>query len=258
MFNINHGLISAMTFSAEWQLYTVLMCFIVLSIAVSYLLGSVNTAIVVSKVFYRDDIRRYGSGNAGMTNMLRTFGGKAALLTLVGDVMKVVLAIGFTGLLLGFHYAAGISYGDGYCYIAGLFAMLGHIFPIFYGFKGGKGVLATAAMALILAPIPFLILIAIFVAIVWFSRYVSLGSVSVAILFPVVVNGYCQLVFNMTPGIISLCTIIIAIIIVWAHRENLKRISDRTERKLSFGKSKKESIEEKKTEDTDEGSEDEK
>ena len=249
MFNLNQGLISALSFSAEWQIYLVLMIFVVLSIAVSYLLGSINTSIIISKVLYRDDIRKYGSGNAGMTNMLRTFGGKAAILVLVGDVLKVALAIAFTGFLLGFYYEAGISFGDGYCYIAGLFAMLGHIFPIYYGFKGGKGVLATAAMALILTPIPFLILLIIFVIIVAATRYVSLGSVTAAVLYPVVLNGYCNLVFGISPAIIALCTLIIAGVIVWAHRENLRRISERTERKLSFGKKNKEKIDDDKSEE---------
>ena len=108
--------------------------------------------------------------------------------------------------------------------------------------------LATATVALVLAPIPFLILFATFAAIVAASKYVSLGSVCAAILFPVVVNGYCSLIFGFTPGYISLSTILIAIIIVWCHRENLKRISTRTERKLSFKKKEKEVIE--KTEDS--------
>lgn len=222
--------------------------FLIITAICAYFLGGLNGAIIISKYIYRKDIRKYGSGNAGMTNMLRTFGGRAAVLTLLGDLLKTVLAIFITGVLLGFHYAGGISFGDGYCYIAGLFAMLGHIFPIYYGFKGGKGVLATATVALVLAPIPFLILFATFAAIVAASKYVSLGSVCAAILFPVVVNGYCSLIFGFTPGYISLSTILIAIIIVWCHRENLKRISTRTERKLSFKKKEKEVIE--KTEDS--------
>jgi glycerol-3-phosphate acyltransferase PlsY len=252
--NLNNGLITSINFTAEWQIYVCLVAFVLIGIVCAYLCGSINSAIIISKVLYRDDIRKYGSGNAGMTNMLRTFGGRAAVLTLLGDLLKTVLAIFITGVLLGFHYAGGISFGDGYCYIAGLFAMLGHIFPIYYGFKGGKGVLATATVALVLAPIPFLILFATFAAIVAASKYVSLGSVCAAILFPVVVNGYCSLLFGFTPGYISLSTILIAIIIVWCHRENLKRISTKTERKLSFKKKEKEVIA---TEDSSESTSDE-
>ena len=138
--------------------------------------------------------------------------------------------------MFGFRYMQGISISD-MCYVAGLFAVLGHVFPIYYKFKGGKGVLVTSTMALILTPIPFLILFAIFAAIVWTSKYVSLGSVSVAALYPVLLHGTFALVFETTmPGLTALSTIILACLIVWCHRENLQRISERTERKISFKK----------------------
>lgn len=216
------------------------ICFFLLSIVVSYLLGSVNSAIIISKVLYGDDIRKHGSGNAGMTNMLRTYGKGAAALTLLGDMMKTVLALLFTGVLFGFHYVGGMSHGFGYCYLAGLFAVLGHVFPIYYGFKGGKGVLVTATMALVLTPIPFVILLALFVAIVAMSKYVSLGSVSVAVLYPVVVRFQSNLLGLPLYWMTSLSCIILAIFIVWCHRENLKRIGNRTENKISFKKVKKE------------------
>ena len=169
--------------------------------------------------------------------MLRNYGKKGALLTLLGDVLKTAIAILFTGFLLGFNYIHGISLNDGYCYMAGLFVALGHVFPIYYQFKGGKGVLVSAVTILILAPVPALILISIFAIIVAFSKYVSLGSVSAGVLFPVVVSFYVKLLTGKTlPGILALCTILIAILIVWCHRENLKRISNRTENKLSFKK----------------------
>ena len=236
----NTGLLYEITFTEKWQLFATQIGFIILAIAVSYLLGSINSAIIVSKSLYKDDIRKHGSGNAGMTNMLRTYGLGAAGLTLLGDVLKTVIAVVFTAFLFGFRYNYGISLNDGYCYMAGLFAVLGHVFPIYYGFKGGKGVLATAAMALVLTPIPFLILITIFVIIVAISKYVSLGSVTVAILYPVVVNFYIKYIFSSNPpGIMMLCLIILAIFIVWCHRENLSRISNRTERKISIGGKKK-------------------
>ncbi len=254
MFNLNYGLLYYLTnnvFTAEWQYYVSYIAFILIGIASAYLLGSVNTAIVISKLVYRDDIRRYGSGNAGLTNMLRTFGKRAAAMTLLGDMLKTALAIFITGLLLGFNYTSGMSLNDGYCYMAGLFAVLGHVYPVYYGFKGGKGVLVTSTMALILTPIPFLVLLAVFILVVYFSKYVSLGSVIVAVLYPIIVNGYINIFLTgKTPGIISLCTILLAIFIVWLHRENLARISNRTERKISFKKKDKELTEsEKETED---------
>ena len=202
---------------------------------VGYLLGSINSAVLISTTLYKDDIRKHGSGNAGLTNVLRTYGKKAALLTLVGDMLKAVLSIGLAGLFFGFQYFGGISLSQ-ICYVAGLCAVLGHIFPVYYGFRGGKGVLTTATMALVLAPIPFAILFVLFVIIVLASRYVSLGSVCVAVLYPVLVNGYLSFLALPHPGLISLTTVFIAIMVVWCHRENLKRISDRTERKLSFKK----------------------
>ncbi len=248
MFNLNLGLLHYLTnnfFSETWQYYITYIAFILVSMAAAYLLGSINTAIVISKLVYRDDIRRYGSGNAGLTNMLRTFGKRAAGLTLFGDMFKTALAIFIAGLLLGFGYNSGISLNDGYCYIAGLFAVVGHVFPVYYGFKGGKGVLVTSTMALILTPIPFAFLLIVFIAVVGVSKYVSLGSVTVAVLYPVVVTGYISLWFNArTPGIISLCTVLLAIFIVWCHRENLARISNKTERKISFKKKDKELTEE--------------
>jgi glycerol-3-phosphate acyltransferase PlsY len=217
----------------------------ILCFMIAYLLGSLNAAIIVSRLVYRDDIRKYGSGNAGMTNMLRTYGKGAAGLTLLIDVSKTLLAIFITGLVFGFKYAGGVSTGDGFLYVSGLFAVLGHVFPAYYKFKGGKGVLATSAMALLLSPLPFLILLLIFILIVAITKYVSLGSVTVAVLYPVILSGYFKFVFSnpeasMTvPGLASLSTIVLAILIVWCHRENLRRISDRTENKLSFKSKKK-------------------
>ena len=225
-------------------------------IVVSYLLGSINSAIIISKGLYRDDIRKHGSGNPGLTNMMRTFGKGAAGLTLLGDLGKTVISILFAGFLFGMNYVGGVSTGDGICYVAGLFTVIGHIAPVYYKFNGGKGVLATAVTVLMLAPIPFAILFALFVAVVAISGYVSLGSITCVSLLPVVLHGYFVVVFskvvNPLPGLAALSTIVIAILVVYCHRENIKRISDKTERKFSFKKApevKKEESEENESED---------
>jgi glycerol-3-phosphate acyltransferase PlsY len=171
-------------------------------------------------------------------------------MTLVGDMLKTALAVLVAAVLFGFHYQLGISVQQ-FCYVAGLFAVLGHVFPIYYKFKGGKGVLATSTMALILTPIPFAILLAVFIAIVWASKYVSLGSVCVATLYPVVLGGYVKVLGERTPGLMMLSAVLLAVFIVFCHKENLKRISERTERKISFGKGKKEKIEKNKSSDAD-------
>ena len=213
--------------------------FVAVSLIFAYLLGSINSAIIVSKTFYGDDIRKHGSGNAGLTNVLRTYGKKAALFTLLGDILKTVFAVCIPGFLLGFYYIGGVSTGNGYCYLAGLFAVLGHVFPLYYRFKGGKGVLTTATMALVLSPLPFLFLLLIFILLVATTKYVSLGSVTAVSLYPVLMHGYFAVVLGgQMHGLTALSLIIIAILIVWCHRGNLQRISNRTERKLSFGSKK--------------------
>ncbi len=232
MFNLNEGLLQSVFGGAVPFVHFALLFAVLMA---SYLLGSINSAILISKLVYRDDIRTHGSGNAGMTNMLRTYGAKAALLTLAGDLLKTVISVFIAGFVFGFNYIAGISI-QGYCYLAGLFAVIGHIFPIYYRFKGGKGVLVTSTMALMLTPIPFLILFALFVGIVALSKYVSLGSVCVAVLYPVLLQGYFSIVFDGSPmpAETAIASIALACIIVWCHRKNLERISKRTENKLSF------------------------
>lgn len=263
MFNLNEGLwyyiVNVANNGLSGGKYIALTIgFAIISIVAGYLLGSINSAIIVSKALYNDDIRNHGSGNAGLTNMLRTYGLKAAGLTLFGDIFKTFLAILIGSILGGFGYHGGISVGAYYCelplnYMAGFFAVIGHILPVYYGFKGGKGVLCTAAMALILTPVEFLLLLAVFAIMVCWSKYVSLGSVSVAILYPIAVSAHLKVIFNANGaqnGIMALITILLAIIIVYCHRENLKRISEGTERKISIGgKNKKNKDSENKKDD---------
>lgn len=250
MFSLNEGLWFYIVhhlklINSDFKYIALTSGFAAVAIIAGYLLGSINSAIIVSKTLYGDDIRNHGSGNAGLTNTLRTYGKKAALLTLAGDVMKTVIAVLIGGILGGFGYYGGISLG--HCdlplpYMAGFASIIGHILPIFYKFKGGKGVLCTAALALVLTPVEFLILIAIFIIVVAISKYVSLGSVIVACLYPVTVSLHIKIAFNGAKqnGVMALITVLIAIIVVYCHRENLKRISEKTERKLSFGNKKEE------------------
>ena len=230
------GLVSAI--SAQNDVLYFLFVFIVL--LASYLLGSLNTAIIVSKLLYGEGIRTKGSGNAGMTNMLRTYGKTGAILTLLGDLLKTVISVGLAGLVFGFQYVGGMSVNF-LTYAAGLLAVIGHIFPCYYRFKGGKGVLVTSTMGLILTPFLFLALFILFVIVVALWKYVSLGSVIVAVLYPVGIDFYFKGILHAQPsGPILLCSMVLAALIVWCHRENLKRIGNRTENKFSFGKKKNE------------------
>ena len=246
MFDLNQGLLALIPQGSLeiWQTIAITVASVIVAMGIGYLLGSVNSAIIVSRVLFGDDIRKHGSGNAGLTNMLRTYGKGAAGLTLLGDFLKTALSILIAGIIGGFGYMGGIATGFGngnpfpLVYLAGFCSVIGHIWPIFYRFKGGKGVLCTAVMALILTPIEFLILLALFVGVVFASKYVSLGSVSAAILYPVAVHSHFNMVFGQGSmhGFVALTAILLAILIVYCHRENLKRISQGTERKLSIGK----------------------
>ncbi len=211
---------------------------ILLCIVGGYLLGSINSAIIISKRRYGRDIRSFGSGNAGTTNMLRVFGKQAALLTLLGDIAKSALAVLWGAWVFGGY--AGTVTGDGSegAYLAGLFCVFGHISPIYYRFKGGKGVLAAATMILLLDPLVFAFVLAVFALVVLVSRYVSMGSVAAAFLYPAItyaVHAYFH--HGLPPAIFKLgFTVVVALIIIYMHRSNLQRVFNGTESKLTFKK----------------------
>ncbi len=213
------------------------IAFMVLTFAVGYFVGSLNFGIIVSRLRHHDDVRKYGSGNAGTTNMLRTYGKGSAALTLCLDVLKALI-VTFLGMLLG---------GESFGYIAGVGCMVGHAYPVYFGFKGGKGVACAAAIVLLLEPIPALFCLFFFVLTVAWTKYVSLGSIFAAMLVPIFVNGmYGQLHYPKyegelpPPPIVAIATVFIAVFIIYLHRGNIKRIMNKTESKISF-KSKRDS-----------------
>ena len=206
---------------------------LILSSLIAYLLGSLNFALILSKKMYGEDIRNYGSKNAGTTNMMRTYGKKAAILTILGDIFKGIIAV-----IIG-SFIMGATLGG---YTAGLLCVIGHVFPIFYGFRGGKGVATAAAVILIVNPIVFLIMISVFLITVILTRYISLGSCLSAALFPFL-TYYSRLAVspeNRLPfsGIAFLCSFLMAILVICKHHENLKRLANGRESKFSFKKSK--------------------
>ncbi len=209
-----------------WQMYLTLgLGILIAGFLIPYLLGSINSAVVLSRLLFHDDIRNHGSGNAGTTNMLRTYGKGTALLTLLGDVVKTVLAVLCGSLLMG-AYLGG--------WVAALFCMIGHIFPVYYHFRGGKGVLCGATAVAMLAPMPFLCVFLTFLILVSMTKYVSLGSIVGGLMLPLFVDMFNNI--NTTGGINGLISVMIALLILWCHRENIKRIQNRTEPKLSFRK----------------------
>ncbi len=198
---------------------------IVLSLLVGYFLGSLNFAIIISGRTYKQDIRNYGSKNAGMTNMMRTYGKKAAALTLLGDALKAIVAG-----LLGYAILGQLG-----AYIAGVACVLGHMYPAFYKFKGGKGVVTAAASILVCNPFVFLIVVALFVIIVALSKYISLGSIMCAFIYPFILYGFDRF-FNGGSSYV-IFALIISILLLFKHKENFKRLRDGKESKFSFKKS---------------------
>lgn len=197
----------------------------------AYLLGSLNFGVIVSHLRYRDDIRRHGSGNAGTTNALRTYGKGAAAAVLVGDFLKgtaaVWLGCALTGQLLG-------------GWLASLLVVLGHMFPVFFGFRGGKGVATAAGAILLLNPYILLGLLAVFVLIIACTRYVSLASVVVAGLFPVLTLAYGLAVKMAPQGIAVTAGFALAAggLVIWKHRTNIQRLRAGTESRLGAKKAK--------------------
>ena len=163
---------------------------IVLAVALeAYLLGSIDTGILVSRFVYHDDVRRHGSGAAGMTNMLRTFGKKAAAMTAAGDVLKGVLAVCIGRWLFGFMSGELFSQYLG-VYLAAILAVIGHLKPIYFGFKGGKGVLVAGGAILAVQPILLPFLVVIFLICLIPTGMVSLGSIVMAVCYPFLTLGY--------------------------------------------------------------------
>ncbi len=202
---------------------------VVLTVLVSYVLGSFNFALILSKKMYGEDIRDHGSKNAGTTNMMRTYGKKAALFTILGDIGKGIAAVLVGSFLMGAANGAG--------HFAGLFCVIGHVFPVFYGFKGGKGVATAAAVILVADPLIFPVVLGIFILAVVLTRFVSLGSCLAAALFPFLT--YYHLVGTIPGGGIAfICAFIMAVLVICKHHTNLKRLANGTESKFSFKKSK--------------------
>ena len=216
------------------MMWTILIA--VLTAAQAYLLGSVDTGILVSKYIYHDDVRKHGSGAAGMTNMLRTFGKKAAAMTAAGDVLKGVLAVCIGRWLFQFlPEDVGVSPYLG-VYLAAILAVIGHLRPVYFGFKGGKGVLVAGGAILAIQPVllPFLALI--FLACLLPTGMVSLGSVTMAALYPLLTLIYC-VVRGYATGDLLVCLIgagIMSGMVIYMHRSNIQRIRDGKE--YRFGK----------------------
>ena len=182
-----------------------------------YLLGSVPTGLVLTKLFSKVDPRKLGSKNIGATNIFRTAGKGLGILTLVGDVLKGVIPM---------EIAIQWDLTASWIAIAGLSAFLGHIFPIFLGFKGGKGVATALGVYLLISPIAVLIEFLLFAGLVWKWRYISLGSIFCATTIPVLIAF-----FRSDSQAYFIMSVIIAALILYRHQANISRLLQGTENK---------------------------
>ena len=189
----------------------------IISLIIGYLLGSINASIIISK-FRGDDIRHHGSGNAGATNTLRTYGkGIAALVTLF-DIFKGIAAVLIARYILKSEIGA---------LCAGLGAVLGHNFPLYFGFKGGKGILTSFAVILMISPLSALCALVVAIILMATTKYVSLGSVMAAVCIPIF-----TLIFEKGEEKVFALMLALALLAIFRHRGNIVRLIKGTERKL--------------------------
>ena len=207
---------------------------------ISYLLGSLNFGVILSNSIKKDDVRNHGSGNAGTTNMLRNYGKGYAAMTIIGDMLKVGVAIAVAFVIYRNAPAMNLSIFQEYDFdinmflksFAGFFCVLGHIFPCFFKFKGGKVVATSGGMVFAVDWRIALILLAIFIVIVAVTRYVSLGSIVIAVLYPVFIFVFHRSI------ILTAIALVFTVIVITAHRENIKKLVTHTENKIKFSSSK--------------------
>ena len=217
--------------SVNWKL-----CLFAAVVAlVSYLLGSVSFAVIVSRIGAKDDVRNHGLAvalplafwDAGMTNILRSYGKKMAAFTAIGDFGKGVIAVALGRIIFSLAGIQGIDAG----YIAGLFVILGHLYPLFFGFKGGKGVLTSLGAAVIVSPIPFLVIAGIAIPTVFAVKIVSLISIIGFALYPVVVVAVDLLLNKPFLGEL-IFALVVSGLGIWKHRGNIQRLRAGTEYKF--------------------------
>jgi acyl phosphate:glycerol-3-phosphate acyltransferase len=195
----------------------------------AYILGSIPFGLLLTKLFGNADVRKEGSGNIGATNVARVAGPLAGILTLLFDAAKGAAAVLF---------AIRLSNGSAtWTMIAGLAVLVGHCFPIWLNFKGGKGVATAAGLFLVLCPLAFLGSLLLFILVVVFWRYVSLGSISAAAAMPLLIY-FLWAPRHAPPPVITFGALAVAMLIVYKHDANIQRLVDGAEPKFSFSKKK--------------------
>ena len=201
--------------------------FLIITALMSYAFGGFNGAIIISKYIMKKDIRDYGSGNAGLTNFYRTFGAAGALMVLLVDVLKSIIPILVGGALMGSlgYEMVGKLY-SGFC------LMLGHSYPAMYGLRGGKGALCGAVLIIMADWRAGVICLLVFLIVVVFSRYVSLGSIAAAVVYPI------TLLIFQHGGLCAMLGLFCSLLLIFQHRGNIGRLLTGSESKLELRKTK--------------------
>jgi len=198
----------------------------IILLILAYLIGSIPTSVWVGKIFYKIDVREHGSGNAGATNTFRVLGVKAGIPVFLFDTFKGWLAV---KLILLVHFIPASNYVT-YEIFLGISSILGHIYPVFAQFRGGKGVSTTLGIIIAINPLSALILLIIFAISLIITRYVSLSSIICALSYPILIIYYS----NVSSDSLIIFSIIIAIVVILTHQKNIKRLFSNEEKKVNF------------------------
>lgn len=206
---------------------------IIISAVICYLFGSVSSSIITGKCLGLGDVRKHGSGNAGATNALRVFGKKAAIFTVVGDILKTVIAV-LIARLLAKHFITDPMLSVVSVYISCFCVALGHNFPVFFKFHGGKGVLTSGVIIIMVSPLFGTITVLCCLLVMALTKYVSLGSMTGGVLFPILV-----LIFNTDDIAKVVFSLILGAMLIIRHSANIKRLVNGTESKFGAKKEQK-------------------
>ncbi|MBK9730188.1 MAG: glycerol-3-phosphate 1-O-acyltransferase PlsY [Chitinophagaceae bacterium] len=203
---------------------------IIVAFILAYLIGAIPFSVWTGMLFYHKDVRKYGSGNAGATNTFRVLGTQAGIIVLFLDIVKGSIAVSLAYYLGNLHFES-----DNFIYYElglGITAAIGHIFPVYLNFKGGKGVATLFGAGLSVFPVAALVCVAVFLVVFLTTRYVSLGSIIASVVFPIVIIFYNQI----TQWPIILFSVFIPCIIIYTHRKNIQRLLKGEESKIIFEK----------------------
>lgn len=215
---------------------------LILTLIVSYLIGCINSSILVTRILkVEKDIRTLGSGNPGFTNTLRTMGKKIAILTFIGDFSKGVLAVWFSKFILkeAVNIQDNMIIVQGFLYFSAFMCVVGHIYPCFFSFRGGKGILTAWATSLLIDWRIFLILISVFLVVLIFTKIVSVASLSAAVAYPVsafLVNLFVYSADTLRIIVPTSFALLISILVIFKHKSNISRIMKGTEKRISINK----------------------